>query len=75
MIEQEFLTLVKYLKEIEFKINSLYLICDKDYSKKWNLKFEMDPNGPKFEIFISNGPFLKFSLKFAQNCIYAQNEQ
>ena len=35
----------------------------------------MDPNGPKFEIFISNGPFLKFSLKFAQNFIYAQNEQ
>ena len=75
MMEQEFLTLVKYLKEIEFKINSLYLICDKDYSKKWNPKFEMDPNGPKFEIFISNGPFFKFSLKFAQNFIYAQNEQ
>ena len=35
-MEEEFLTLVKYLKEIEFKINPLYLICDKDYSKKWN---------------------------------------
>ena len=66
MMEQEFLTLVKYLKEIEFKINSLYLICDKDYSKKWN---------PKFEILISNGPSFKFSLKFARNFIYAQNEQ
>ena len=72
-MEQEFLTLVKYLKEIVFKINSLYLICDKDYSKKWNPKFEMDPSGPKFEIFISNGPFFKFSLKSAQN--FAQNEQ
>ena len=36
MMEKEFLILVKYLKEIEFKINPLYLICDKDYSKKWN---------------------------------------
>ena len=35
-MEEEFLTLVKYLKEIEFKMNSLYLICGKDYSKKWN---------------------------------------
>ena len=32
MMEEEFLTLVKYLKEIEFKINPLYLICDKGYS-------------------------------------------
>ena len=36
MMEEELLTLAKYLKEIEFKINPLYLICDKDYSKKWN---------------------------------------
>ena len=35
-MEEASLTLVKYLKEIEFKINPLYLICDKDYSKKWN---------------------------------------
>ena len=36
MIEEVFLTLVKYMKEIEFKINPLHLICDKDYNKKWN---------------------------------------
>ena len=35
-MEEEFLKLVKYLKEIEFKINPLYLIYDKDYSKTWN---------------------------------------
>ena len=28
-MEEEFLTLVTYLKEIEFKINPLYQICDK----------------------------------------------
>ena len=36
MMEEEFLTLVKDLKEIEFKINPLYLRIIKDYSKKWN---------------------------------------
>ena len=35
-MEEEFLTLVRYLKETEFKINPLYLICEKDYIKKWN---------------------------------------
>ena len=40
MIEEEFVTLVKYPKQIEVKINRLYLICDKDYSKKWNYRKE-----------------------------------
>ena len=35
-MKEEFLILVKYLKEIEYKINPLYLICDHDYSKKWD---------------------------------------
>ena len=35
-MKEEFLILVKYLKEIEYKINPLYLICDYDYSKKWD---------------------------------------
>ena len=35
-MEEEFFTLVKCLKEVDFKINPLYLICNKDYSKKWN---------------------------------------
>ena len=39
-MEEESLTLVKYLKEIEFKINPLYLIYDKDYSKKWKERKE-----------------------------------
>ena len=41
MMEEEFLALVKYLKQIEFKINLLYLICEKGYSKKWNDRKEL----------------------------------
>ena len=35
VIEEEFLTLVKDLNEIEFKTNLLYLTCNKD-DNKWN---------------------------------------
>ena len=38
MMEEEFLTLVKYLKEIEFKINPLYQICDKEIYKTNKIK-------------------------------------
>ena len=37
-MEEEFLTLVKYLKEIEFKINPLYQICDKEIYKTNKIK-------------------------------------
>ena len=62
-MEEEFLTLVKYLKEIEFKVIPLYQICDKKYTKQSKLKATLETSTfqtLEMEIFKSNRSFCVF---------------